>query len=52
MAAWRGKLRENGGAILQVHLSKTANDKLNALAFQWGMSKKDIVEIAIGQLNK
>lgn len=50
MKQWRTKLKDKGGAIFQVHLSKSANDRLNALAFQWGMSKKEVVELAIAKL--
>ena len=50
MKQWRTKLKDKGGAIFQVHLSKTANDRLNALSVQLGQSKKDIVELAIAKL--
>lgn len=50
MKQWRTKLKDKGGAIFQVHLSKPANDKLNALSAQLGQSKKDIVELAIAKL--
>jgi len=51
MKQWRTKLKDKGGAIFQVHLSKPVNDKLNALSAKTGKSKKEIVEIAIGQLD-
>ena len=50
MKQWRTKLKDKSNAIFQVHLSKTANDRLNALSVQLGQSKKDIVELAIAKL--
>jgi len=50
MKQWRDNLRGKGGSIFQVHLSKSASDKLNSLSAKLGKSKKDIVELAIEKL--
>jgi len=47
MTAWRGKLREQGGAILQVHLDKQTSDRLNLLCSNYGMTKREVIENAI-----
>jgi len=47
MTTWRGKLREKGGAILQVHLDKQTSDRINLLCSTYGFTKREVVENAI-----
>jgi len=50
MTRWRSKLRDNGGVVLQVNLSKEASDNLELLCKKVGFNKKDTVEFAIASL--
>jgi hypothetical protein len=52
MKDWRTKLKDNGGAVLQVHLDKQSSDRLKALCFQYGMTKREVIENAIASYLK
>lgn len=52
MRDWRTKLKDNGGAVLQVHLDKQSSDRLKALCLKHGMTKREVIENAIASYLK
>jgi hypothetical protein len=50
MTQWRSKLRDSGGVVLQVNLSKDSSNNLNEIMRKLDFNKKDTIEFAIASL--